>query len=188
MQVRGLHQDLSLLWALFDRIASKRVGVLNRSGIVHTISHSRKDDLYDRSRFRDRMIINPKGEPPTEDVERFKRLAGQGAILVSPSVGTGYDFNDDTCRWQFVVKVPFEPPSKILKARQEEDKEYVYYRAMQYLVQAFGRDVRSKTDWSERFIGDEQMSWFKPNYSHLAPKSFHALYRRAEVLPQPLML
>ncbi len=182
MKVKGLNQDLSLLWALFDRIAAKR----KTRGIVHTISYARQQELYERSRFYERMIINDKGEAPTEKIEQY--LALPGSVLVSPSVGTGYNFEDDACRWQFLAKVPFEPPSKIQKARQEEDKEYVYHRAWQYIVQAFGRSVRSKTDWAEGFIGDMQMEWMISRYKHLAPRSFHAIFKRAEILPQPLQL
>lgn len=182
MKVKGLNQDLSLLWALFDRIAAKR----KTRGIVHTISYARQEELYERSRFFERMIVNEKGEAPTEKVELFKSILG--SILVSPSVGTGYNFPDDACRWQFLTKVPFEPPSKILKARQEDDKEYVYHRAWQYTVQAFGRHIRSKTDWGEGFIGDTQMEWMISRYGHLAPKSFHSVLKRVEILPQPLQL
>lgn len=186
LKVKGLGQDLSPIWALLDRIIAKRTGQLGRNGIVHTISYDRQQDLYNQSRFFERMITNDRGEAPTEKIELFK--SQQGMILVSPSVGTGYDFPDEECRYQFVAKVPFEPPSKIQAARQEADSEYVYYRAWQYLVQAFGRDVRSETDWSERFIGDKQMSWMRSKYGHLAPKSFHAVFKTVDILPQPLHL
>lgn len=182
MKVKGLNQDISMIWALFDRIAAKR----KTRGIVHTISYSRQMELYETSRFFERMIINERGEAPTEKVELYRGLPG--AILVSPSVGTGYNFPDSDCRWQFLTKVPFEPPSKIQKARQEQDSEYVYHRAWQYIVQAFGRSVRSKTDWAEGFIGDMQMDWMISRYRHLAPKSFHSILKRVEILPQPLSL
>jgi Rad3-related DNA helicase len=130
------------------------------------------------------MIINERGEPPSDVIELF-RNSGPGTILVSPSVGTGYDFPQDDCRWQFMTKIPFEPPSKIVKAREADDPEYRSYQAMQALVQAFGRDMRSKTDWSERFIGDDHLEWFLPRYGHLAPRSFHAFFRRVSVVPQP---
>lgn len=183
MKVKGMNQDLSMLWLRLDQIIAKRRGL---NGIVHTISYDRQQQILNASRFADNMLINKRGEPPTEMVEYFKSVPNTGTILVSPSIGTGYDFPHDSCRFQFVCKIPFEPPSKILKARQEADKEYTYYRAMQYLVQAFGRDMREDSDWSERFIADDQMEWFMPRYSHLAPKSFNALFRKVDILPQPL--
>lgn len=176
-------RNLGPLWTRVDQVLSARQKV---KGIIHTISYPRQEELLDVSRFSDYMIANRKGQSITRKVEEYK-AAGPGYRLVSPSVSTGYDFPDDECRFQIVLKTPFEPPSKIQKARQADDKEYVYYRAMQYLVQAFGRDMRSETDWSERFIFDDHFGeWFKNKYSHLAPKSFHAVYKRADILPQPL--
>ena len=183
MKVRGMNQDLSMLWLRLDQIAARRRGV---NGIVHTISYDRQQQIIAHSQFSDSMMINRKGEAPTQMIEDFKAVPNSGTILVSPSIGTGYDFPFDSCRWQFICKVPFEPPSKILKARQEADPEYTHYRAMQYLVQAFGRIMRDKKDWGENFIGDDNIEWFVPKYGHLAPKSFHSVFRKATILPPPL--
>jgi ATP-dependent DNA helicase DinG len=169
------------LWIKLDQIAAKR---RDRKGIVQTVSYARQKDVVASSRFWESMIVNEKGEPPAEIIEQFKN-AGPGSILVSPSVGTGYDFSDDLARWNFICKIPFDPPSKILKAREADDPEYRGYRAMQTLIQSLGRDVRSKTDWSERFICDEHLSWFLPKFGHLAPRSFHMFMKRVDTVPQP---
>ena len=183
-RVDAKHPDNRLLWARHDQIAAKRQ---DRKGIVHTVSYARQGDIQSISRYSSNMLINPQGEPPTEMVEQFME-SGPGTELVSPSVGTGYDFKDDYCRWQFLCKIPYEPPSKIVKAREADDKDYRPYRAMQTLVQNVGRDVRSKTDWSERFIGDDNAEWFFPRYGHFAPKSFHAVLQTVKTLPQPFPL
>lgn len=182
-------KDLSLLWNRLDQVLSSRAKRLSRNGIIHTVSFNRQEQIFNSSRFAGDMLVNLKGNPPTEMVERFKSRPDTGSILVSPSVGTGYDFPDSTCRFQFICKIPFEPPSKIQKARQEQDKEYVYARAMQTLVQQFGRDVRSNKDWSERFICDDHFGeWFYGRYKHLAPKFFRAVFKQADTLPRPLDL
>ncbi len=175
--------NMKVLWNRMDMIAARR---RDRKGIIHTISYQRQEDVINSSRFWESMIINEKGEAPTEKIEEFMEAdPASGKLLVSPSVGVGYDFKDDLCRWQFICKIPFEPPSKIVKAREAEDKEYRAYKAMQYMVQAFGRDMRSKTDWSERFICDEHLDWFLPRFGHLAPRHFHNFFKRVDVLPQP---
>ena len=184
MRVDSRAGDLGLLWAKLDQIIAKR---RDRKGVIHTVSYARRDEIAQRSRFFESMIVNPKGEPPTETIEYF-RAQGPGAILVSPSVGEGQDFAGDDCRWQFLAKIPFEPPSKIVKAREADDKEYRGYQSMQKMVQAFGRGMRSRDDYCENFIGDEHLSWFLPKYAHLAPKSFHGFFKRVEVLPRPLKL
>lgn len=182
MRVDSRSGDLGLLWAMLDRVASKR---REHKGIIHTVSYARQEEIAQRSRFFESMVVNPKGSPATETVELFKN-SPMGTILVSPSVGEGYDFPDDQCRWQVMCKIPFEPPSRIVKAREAADPEYRAYQAVQQLVQAFGRGMRSRTDWCESFIGDEHLEWFLPRYGHLAPRSFHGFYKRTTVLPQPL--
>lgn len=106
--------------------------------------------------------------------------------LTSPSVGEGYDFPMDECEVQIITKLPFEPPSKINKAREQDDKEYGPYRCMNKLVQMIGRGMRSKEDSCENFIIDNDIEWFRGMYSHLAPRTFHQFFRQVVVLPKPL--
>lgn len=175
--------DKSLLWVRLDQIAARR---RDRKGIVHTISYSRRDEIVGFSRFASDMLINQQGEASTETVGAFKESPA-GTILVSPSVGAGFDFPGKDCEWQFVTKIPFpDGRSKILKARQEADKEYGPYQAINKLVQIFGRGMRSREDQCENFIGDMHLEWFLPRFGHLAPKSFHGFYKRVEVVPPPL--
>lgn len=181
MRVDKRAGDLSMLWVRLDQIASKRQ---DRKGIVHTVSYSRRDEIVTRSRFGPQMFLNERGDAPTEMVLAFKG-ANDGAILVSPSVGQGFDFPGAECEWQFLCKVPFPPPSKVLKARTQDDPEYPYYLAMQKMVQTFGRGMRSRGDQCENFIADDHIEWFLNRYGHLAPRSFHNFFRRVTVLPQP---
>ena len=181
VRVDSRADSLGLLWLLLDQIASRR---RDRRAIVQTTSYAYQRAVMASSRFSESMLLNPQGEPPTEMIEQF--LQSQlGTILVSPSVGRGYNFADDACRWQFICKIPFDPPSKILKAREEADKEYRPYRAIQKLTQNFGRHVRSKTDWGESFIGDKHCDWFLPRYGHLAPRDFHKRLKTVTVVPKP---
>lgn len=174
--------DLSQLWVRLDQIAAPRK---DRKGIVHTISYARREEILRASRFAPAMLINPRGEASTQIVVEFKS-APPGTILVSPSVGEGFDFPGRDCEFQFVCKIPFpDSRSKIVQARQEDDKEYGPYQAMNKLVQIFGRGMRSKQDRCENFIADDHMEWFIPRYQHLAPKWFKAFYRRVQTLPPP---
>jgi len=182
MRVDNRAKDLSMLWMRLDQVLARR---RDRKGIVHTISYARRDEILASSRFASSMLINQRGEASTEMVETYK-MAPPGTILVSPSVGAGYDFPKDECEFQFICKIPFpDGRSKIVKARSEDDKEYGAYQAMQALVQTFGRGMRSKDDHCENFLCDNHIEWFLPRYGHLAPRSFHINFRRVEVLPQP---
>ena len=181
MRVDSRQTDMSLLWMRIDQTLAKRQ---DRKGIIHTVSYARRDEVKSRSRFGQYMMVNPKGEPPTGMIDEF-RLAPPGSILVSPSVGSGYDFPGKDCEFQIMCKIPFPPPSKIVKAREAADPEYRSYQAMQTMVQCFGRGMRSRSDSCESFIFDDHLEWFKPKFAHLAPSSFHAFFKKVAVLPQP---
>lgn len=182
MQVDVRHPDLSRLWILLDQIAARRT---DRKGITHTISYAKRDDILKVSRFAASMLINNQGEASTYIVNEFKR-SKPGTILVSPSVGAGFDFPGRQCEWQFVCKIPFpDGRSKIVKARQEADKEYGPYQAVSKLQQIFGRGMRMKEDQCENFIGDSHLSWFLPKYRHLFTRSFNLFFREVSVLPSP---
>jgi Rad3-related DNA helicase len=182
MRVDSNANDLGQLWAVLDRVMSRR---RDRKGVVHSTSFERQREIRDRSRFASAMILNKKGQPVADAMEEFFQ-AGPGTTFISPSVCEGYDFKQDKARWQFMCKVPFEPPSKIVKAREADDKEYRGYKAMQALVQSFGRGMREHTDWCENFICDMHMDWFYPKYSHLAPKSFNKFIKAVSILPPPM--
>lgn len=189
MRVDKRASDFSRLWVRLDQVASAR---RDRKGIVHTISFARRDEVLRTSRWANSMLINEKGDAPTPLIDEFK-AAPDGAILVSPSVGQGHDFPGPACEWQFVTKVPFPPPSAILKARTADDPEYPYYLAMLKLVQIVGRACRfgnkrrprDPHDQCENIIADDHIEWFLNRYGHLAPKSFHVFFQRVTRLPQP---
>lgn len=182
MRVDSRATSLSPLWVRLDQVAARRT---DRKGIVHTISYARRDEILNSSRFSDSMIVNTKGEASTSTVEHFKH-SPPGTILVSPSVGAGFDFPGRECEWQFVCKIPFpDSRSKIVKARQADDKEFGPYSAINTLVQICGRGMRSRADQCETIIADDHMEWFLPRWGYLAPRFFHTFYKRVQTLPQP---
>lgn len=181
MRVDQKAPNLALLWLKLDQIAGRR---RDRNGLVHTISYTRRDEVLSQSRYATSMFINEKGEPPTQMIEQFVDTY-PGSILVSPSVGQGFDFPFKAAEWQFICKVPFPPPSKVLQARTEKDPEVPYYLATQKLVQMAGRLMRDQADQGETFIGDDHLVWFLKQYGHLAPKSFNQFFKRVETLPSP---
>lgn len=190
MRVDSKAPDLGLLWSRLDQAGARR---RDRNGLVHTISFTRREEVVQRSRIlqearsKGKLYYNERGEPATETIADFVD-AYPGAILVSPSVGQGFDFHGSQAEWQMICKIPFPPPSKILKARCEPemggDEDHAKYLAWQKFVQMAGRLMRSKTDQSETFLFDDHLRWFR-RYSYLAPKSFHQFFREVPVLPPP---
>jgi ATP-dependent DNA helicase DinG len=156
---------------------------LDRKGIIHTVSYARRDMVM-RSKYSGVMMTH--GRADTEiAVEEFKG-ASSPAILVSPTMATGWDFPDDECRWQIIVKLPYpDTRGAIMKAMIEGDPSYVSYLVMQQLIQAAGRGVRSETDWCETFIIDNNITWFLRRNRKMALGWFLEAYSVERMLPRP---
>lgn len=169
-------------WALrIDQIIKPR---LDRKGIVHTISYKRRDYVIMQSKYQEHMLTHKRVN--TEKIVRMFKESDPPSILVSPSVSTGWDFYDDLCRYQIIGKIAYpDTKNKITRARTKLDKEYAPYVAMQELVQAVGRSVRSKPDWAENFIIDDNILWFIKEYGKFAPQYFLDAFKSADVIPKP---
>lgn len=179
---RTSEEDKKKLIQALDKYIRRR---LDRKGIIHSISYKWRSFLMKYSKHKDRMITH-SGRTTADVVDAFKRMPEPG-ILVSPSIVQGYDFPGDTCRWQVIWKVPFpDSRSSVVKRRRKEDKEYTNNLAMQNLVQACGRIVRSERDWGETILFDSHLEWFFYYNRHLAPDWFSV--KRRHIMPSGMIL
>ena len=172
------------LW--LSRIDQIIKGRLDRKGIIHTVSYRRRDFVLEGSKHKDYMVTNnPNGDPIEEVIQAFRR-ADPPRVLVSPVLSTGFDFPGRDCEYQIIGKIAY-PDSRnaITKARTELDKDYPAYIAMQQLVQAVGRGVRSPTDQCETFVIDDNIRWFLRRHRDFAPDWFLAAYGTSETIPTP---
>jgi Rad3-related DNA helicase len=102
-------------------------------------------------------------------------------------MATGWDFPDDECRWQIIIKLPYpDTRGKIMSARSRSDSDFTSYITMQQLIQATGRGVRNKRDWCETFILDNNITWFLKSYKHLSVEWFKGAFMVKVTIPQPL--
>lgn len=173
--------DLSALWIKLDQWAAAR---RDRKGLVETVSFLKQTAALEASRHRGSMLLNRKGEPASKVLDAYRR-SGPGAILVSPSFGTGHSFEMKECEWIFVCKVPFPHQTKIVKARTVADPEYPHALAMHKFEQIVGRGTRSKLDQCESVIVDLHLKWFWPKYKHLATPTLRSRWKELEYLPAP---
>ena len=179
---RATESEIRYWLATIDNILRRRE---DRKGIIHAVSYARMKQIREYSTFGHRMIVHDSRG--TRDAVAEFRAAGPGAILVSPSVTTGYDFAGEQCEYQVIVKIPFpDRRDPVTAARTAKDKTYPSYIAMQELVQAVGRGMRSAEDQCETIIVDANCSWFMKNNADLAPLWFRQAYRRVDTLPDPL--
>ena len=179
----------STIWvSRIDQIIQRR---LDRKGIVFTVSYERAKMLLSRSRFKDIMLTHSTGDV-VQVVEKFKK-APAPAVLVSPSVTTGYDFSmiesgKGKPQYLIVGKIPYPQTTDLVtKARHEEDKEWTSYLAMETLVQSCGRASRSAEDKAEVFLIDNSAVWFMRLYGKFAPRWFMSRYKGImDTVPDPL--
>lgn len=173
---------LSLWLARIDQIIERR---LDRKGIVFTVSYKRRDLLLQRSRFADIMVSHSTRDV-TEMVRRFKAM-DPPAVLVSPAVTSGWDFPG--LDYIVVGKIPYpDTQDPVIVARQESDKEWSSFMAMETLVQECGRGTRSQSDRCEVLIVDDSWRWYWPKYRKYAPKWFQERVRGSlESVPDPLV-
>lgn len=184
MDKRATPEHVSAWISKIDAIIGQR---LDRKGIIHAVSYSRAELIARRSEYSRYMYLHETRT--AQDVVRAFKQAEAPAILVSPSVSTGFDFPMDECRYQIVCKIPFaDSRNKVLAARQERDKDYGKYLAAQTLVQMCGRGNRSEDDLCENLILDDHFEWFYGNNKSLFPKWFQEAVKVSRTIPKPLEL
>ena len=166
-----------------DHIVEKEAIGKKLKGIIHAISYDRAKKIKARSRHGDIMIIHDSRNLRAT-VDRFKAMTGP-AVLISPSVGTGYDFPGKDCRFQIIAKLPFiDSRPKIIQARMKLDREYLNHVTMVALIQMVGRGVRSIDDWCTTYIIDDNWRWFRMATRKMIPKWFAAAIIRVNRLSE----
>jgi Rad3-related DNA helicase len=182
LNYRSSDDDLKIWVSRIDNIIRSRQ---DRKGIIHTISYKRRNFLMARSKYADLMLSHDTKDRDAT-IKQFKETTDP-CVLVSPSVTTGFDFPYTECEYQIIGKVPWPDTSTaVMKARNEQDDQYLSYIAMQELVQAAGRGTRAPDDQCEVFVIDDNFWWFIWRNKEHAPNWFLETVRKEITIPQPL--
>jgi Rad3-related DNA helicase len=137
-------------------------------GIIQSVSYPRMQYIYDHANedSRSRMIIHRSASGRDRSLPNIAEAleifySTHNSILVSPVIGTGYDFKYDRARWQIICKIPFlNPTSPIVKARKKLWRskyklDYLTVTAAKSVVQMYGRITRAKDDWGVTYVIDD---------------------------------
>jgi hypothetical protein len=169
-----------------DQIINKR---LDRKGIIFTVSYDRANLLIARSQHQ-RIMMTHRTYDVAKIVSEFKG-AEAPAVLVSPSVTTGYDFpaTEFNCKYIIIGKLMWPDTSDpAMQSRQEDDADWGAYCTMNSIVQASGRMTRSATDRAEVIIVDDNWMWFWYKYRHFSPRWFQQrVIRGKDTVPDPMV-
>jgi ATP-dependent DNA helicase DinG len=183
-RINSKTSQTNLLWWVnkIDQVIESR---LDRKGIIHTVSYARAKFLQEHSRYGSLMILHESSEIQ-KAVGEFKGMSAP-AILVSPSVHTGFDFPYEDAEWQIIAKVPYpDTRTGIAKARKNADSDWDTRLAVATMVQMAGRVMRAEDDAGETFILDDTMNYVVSRFRGDFPRWFRDAYREVASIPAPL--
>jgi len=162
-------------------------GRQNKKGLVFTVSYARAKLLRENSRYKDQIFVHDT-KNVREVVDKFK-AAPAPAVLVSPSVTTGWDFPQEECEYIVVGKVPYpDTRGALIRARMADNRDWAAQLAMETLVQETGRGTRSADDKCQVLVIDDAWRWWWPKYRHFAPKWFQERVSKQSVDLIPQMI
>jgi Rad3-related DNA helicase len=99
--------------------------------------------------------------------------SGEPTVLLTPSMTEGIDLADDLSRWQVICKIPYPfLGDRQIKVRTEQDPAWYEWRTCLSVVQAYGRSVRSETDYAVTYLLDADFPAFLRRQRSRLPQWF----------------
>jgi Rad3-related DNA helicase len=141
---------------MIEKLATKHHA---ERGIIHTHSYALANAVVahlEKTEHASRLIYPKEAEKREAAIAKHKET--ESSILVSPSVGEGFDFKDDAARWQVVVKCPFASlGDKQVATKAERSPDWYKMQAFKSLLQTCGRICRTETDFGVTYVLDEDV-------------------------------
>ena len=126
-----------------------------KRGIIQTGSYAFAKHLLENvsSKTRKRLILYDDTKEKGEALEYFKHCKDK--VLVGPSLIEGLSFDDDLCRFQIIMKVPYPSlADKFVSAKQKLRPIWYSNVTAISVLQGVGRGIRNENDWCVTFIFD----------------------------------
>lgn len=129
-----------------------------QKGIIHTVSNKLHEKIVSalrsaRQGWRLREVRGSKRR--LEIMEEFME-SSEPLIMLGPAITDGVSLSGDQARWGIVTKLPWPPPVEpSVKHRMDNIPDWYAFQVVLSIVQACGRNVRSKDDWAVNYILDE---------------------------------
>lgn len=154
-------------------------------GILHTNSYRLADAvvaLLQAQGLGDRVMYPKKAEDRDEAMKAHARHPS--GILVSPSVGEGFDFRGDLARWQIILKCPWPNLSDQHTAiKAQRDPAWYTSETVKHFLQICGRIVRADDDKGETYVLDSDVSRVLRDTESTLPRWFKAALFRSQGEP-----
>ena len=142
-------------------------------GIIQTGSYvfakSLKEGISNKNAKR--LILYEDTASKNESIELYKNTKNR--VLVGPSLIEGLSFDDDLCRFQIIMKVPYPSlADKFVSAKNNYDKQWYTNTTAISILQGVGRGVRNMHDWCVTFILDGCFERLFNSTSNMFPPEF----------------
>jgi Rad3-related DNA helicase len=128
---------------------------------------------------RNRLIQYDDTKEKNDAIEYFKMCDDK--ILVGPSLIEGLSFDDDLCRFQIIMKVPYPSlADKFVAAKQKLRPSWYSNATAISILQGVGRGVRNEHDWCVTFIFDGCYTYLMRQAYNMFPQEF---INRIQMIP-----
>jgi ATP-dependent DNA helicase DinG len=146
----------------------------NDKGIIHTTSYEQLNFIKENlSKENARRLLLTDPEIQRDEIIFQHASTSKPTVLISPSLHTGLDLNDELSRFQIITKVPYPNKSdRWTNAKRQVDEEWYYWQTALRLIQAYGRSIRSKDDWARTYVLDSAFSYFVRKNRNMLPRWF----------------
>lgn len=151
----------------------------NKKGIIHTNS-------FELAKWIENSVTDPRlvfhDSSNKDEILRMHMESEEPTVIVSPSMDTGVSFDNDSARFQIIVKVPYPSlASQKNKMRQKHNPDWYAWKTVSGLIQMTGRPVRSNIDYADTIIIDGGFGDVIKHSSHFLPDWIQEAIKRINV-------
>jgi len=163
--------------ASFPMIALMIDGIMNlyrgMRGIIQTGNYKFAQDLQNvlSPQNKERLLIYNDSMTKKDCLDALRY--SDDKVLVGPSLVEGLSLNDDLCRFQIMMKVPYPSTAdNYVKAKMERSQSWYDATTCVSILQGVGRGIRSEQDWCVTFILDACFNNLYWKASNMFPPEF----------------
>jgi len=146
----------------------------NEKGIIHCQSYKIQkaiSEFIGKTKHKHRLLAHGSGFGERDQAIETHNNSEEPTILLSPSMTEGLDLKDDLSRWQIICKIPYPYlGDKFIKYRLNKDPKWYQWMTALVMVQATGRSIRSKEDYSMTYVLDSDFGFFLHKCDSILPQ------------------
>lgn len=158
----------------------------DKRGIIQTGSYSFAKQLFEKisKNYKNRLLLYEDSVSKQENLNTYRY--SENMVLVGPSLVEGLSLNDDLCRFQIIMKIPYPSlADKFISAKQQFNPTWYSETTAISMLQGVGRGVRNEKDWCVTFILDGCFNNLLNSVRNMFPKEF---IDRIQVIPSSSLL